>query len=40
MNGTGEHYLKWLWAGSKGQKTHVLSHMWIIDLIETNTAIL
>jgi hypothetical protein len=24
MDGTGEHYLKWLWAGSKGQKTHVI----------------
>jgi hypothetical protein len=32
MDGTEEHQLKL--AGSEGQNPHVLSHMWILDLIQ------
>jgi hypothetical protein len=32
MDGTGEDHLKWRQLGSEGQKPHVFSHMWKIDL--------
>jgi hypothetical protein len=32
MDGTGEYHPKQSYPGSEGQKLHVLSHMWIIDL--------
>jgi hypothetical protein len=34
MDGTGKYHLKWSEPGSKGQKLHVLSHMWNIDLMQ------
>jgi hypothetical protein len=27
MDGNGEHYLKWSWPGSEGQKSHFLSYV-------------
>jgi hypothetical protein len=34
MDGTGEQHLNQNWPGSEGQKSHVLPHIWIIDLKE------
>jgi hypothetical protein len=32
MDGIEEHHLKQSQSGSEGQKSHVLPHMWILDI--------